>query len=245
MARQNFVGFVISQGKMNKTVKVRVMQKVYNKQLYKEYLKKKDFLVHDEANICKEGDFVRIEATRPLSARKFFSVAEIKRNKGQEFQVYQEEAKKSVAEEEAARRTDLLNRRKLYDSNDSTLYNDLSEVKMLRKPVEELTNEEREKIASLKEKYGITNWDKDFEDRELFLSDLSYLAGKLEKMRLDIKLTEKVNKLLADQESEAFKKIVEQLQLDPATKKNIVKNKVRKFLESIPVEELGKMGIHL
>ena len=38
--------------------------------------------MHDEGNLCSTGDIVRIEACRPISARKHFALAEIlqKRN---------------------------------------------------------------------------------------------------------------------------------------------------------------------
>ncbi|KAK9366479.1 hypothetical protein V1509DRAFT_629561 [Lipomyces kononenkoae] len=87
--RQNFVGLVISQGKMAKTVKVRVQIPVQNSRYKLVVNKRRDFLVHDEGDICREGDIVRIESTRPLSARKFFAVAEIKTAYGQELQKYQ------------------------------------------------------------------------------------------------------------------------------------------------------------
>ena len=38
---------------------------------------RKDYLVHDEGELCKTGDIVRIEACRPISARKHFALAEI------------------------------------------------------------------------------------------------------------------------------------------------------------------------
>jgi len=38
---------------------------------------RKDYLVHDEGELCSMGDIVRIEACRPLSARKHFAIAEI------------------------------------------------------------------------------------------------------------------------------------------------------------------------
>ncbi|KAJ8102848.1 hypothetical protein POJ06DRAFT_245803 [Lipomyces tetrasporus] len=86
--RQNFVGLVVSQGKMAKTIKVQVQIPVHNPR-YKMFInKRRDFLVHDEGEICREGDIVRIESTRPLSARKFFAVAEVKTAYGQELQKY-------------------------------------------------------------------------------------------------------------------------------------------------------------
>src|ERR1700737_2945703 len=45
---------------------------------------RKNYLVHDEGEICSQGDVVRIEAGRPLGARKHFALAEIlqRRNLG-------------------------------------------------------------------------------------------------------------------------------------------------------------------
>ncbi|KAK9318643.1 hypothetical protein V1522DRAFT_273403 [Lipomyces starkeyi] len=86
--RQNFVGLVVSQGKMAKTIKVQVQIPVHNLRYKMVINKRRDFLVHDEGDICREGDIVRIESTRPLSARKFFAVAEVKTAYGQELQKY-------------------------------------------------------------------------------------------------------------------------------------------------------------
>lgn len=114
MAKQNFVGLVVSQGKMNKTVKVRVQTKAYDKVVHKEVLKRKDYLVHDEGNICKEGDVVRIESIPKISARKYFAVAEMKVNKGQKFALYQSLAKEKVAAENEAKLQALMTRRHEY-----------------------------------------------------------------------------------------------------------------------------------
>lgn len=40
----------------------------------------KNYLAHDENETCKLGDVVRIEACRPLSKHKHFSVAEVIRS---------------------------------------------------------------------------------------------------------------------------------------------------------------------
>ncbi|KAK7205128.1 hypothetical protein BZA70DRAFT_310970 [Myxozyma melibiosi] len=88
--RQNFIGMVISQGKMRKTVKVRVQIPVMRKKLGILVNKRRDFLVHDEGELTREGDIVRIESTRPLSATKFFAIAEIKNPKGRVFEKYRE-----------------------------------------------------------------------------------------------------------------------------------------------------------
>ncbi|KTW27725.1 30S ribosomal protein S17 [Pneumocystis carinii B80] len=75
--RQNFKGIVVSSGLMNKTVKVKVIRKVLHPKVHKLITLHKNYLVHDEGSVCKNGDLVRIEACRPLSARKRFAVAEI------------------------------------------------------------------------------------------------------------------------------------------------------------------------
>ncbi|KAG5438347.1 hypothetical protein PCANB_002835 [Pneumocystis canis] len=75
--KQNFKGVVISSGLMKKTVKVRVARQVVHPKVQKIITLHKNYLVHDENSICENGDIVRIEACRPLSARKRFSVVEI------------------------------------------------------------------------------------------------------------------------------------------------------------------------
>ncbi len=70
------VGVVVSK-KMSKTVTVLVERQLRHP-LYKKIIKRrKKFLAHDEYEKCQVGDIVRIIATRPLSARKRWRVAEI------------------------------------------------------------------------------------------------------------------------------------------------------------------------
>lgn len=255
MARQNFIGFVVSQGKMDKTIKVRVLQKVFNKKVHKQFFKRKDYLVHDQANICREGDMVRIEATRPLSARKFFAVAEIKRNKGQEFIRYQSEAKDMVNQEEREKAIDFLKRRDIIDETKTdSLYNDLNEIKDLKKykNLNELSEQDQEKILKLKEKYYInTNWENDSilkesiinKENDLFETDLIKISNKLSDLNLSIKLNSKINELINDESSETFKIISNKMNITNETKKNIKKNLVKKFLKTTPNDELIKLGI--
>jgi small subunit ribosomal protein S17 len=74
--RQEKVG-VVTSNKMQKTVVVTVMRQVTHP-LYKRVVRQsKNFMAHDEKNECKVGDTVRIEETRPLSARKRWRVAKI------------------------------------------------------------------------------------------------------------------------------------------------------------------------
>jgi small subunit ribosomal protein S17 len=60
--------------KADKTVVVRVDRRVMHP-LYKKYIRSsKRYMAHDEANRFKIGDIVRIIETRPLSARKRWTV---------------------------------------------------------------------------------------------------------------------------------------------------------------------------
>lgn len=74
--RKSQVGVVTSTA-MQKTVTVAVDRLVQHA-LYKKTMRlTSKFLVHDEENVCKVGDRVRIVETRPLSARKRWRVAEV------------------------------------------------------------------------------------------------------------------------------------------------------------------------
>ena len=70
-------GVVVSAGKMDKTVVVKVVSRVKSP-IYKKVVKRtKKFKAHDEQNICGIGDTGRIMETRPLSKDKYFRVVEI------------------------------------------------------------------------------------------------------------------------------------------------------------------------
>ena len=76
MKRQEKVGIVTSN-KMQKTVVVTVERQVTHR-LYKRVVRRsRGFLAHDEKGECQMGDTVRIQETRPLSARKRWRVAQI------------------------------------------------------------------------------------------------------------------------------------------------------------------------
>ncbi len=69
-------GVVVGK-KMKKSVTVLVERQVKHR-LYKKIIKrKKRFLVHDEYEKCKVGDFVKIIETRPISKRKRWRILEI------------------------------------------------------------------------------------------------------------------------------------------------------------------------
>lgn len=73
MPRRILNGRVVSD-KADKTVVVLVERLVMHP-LYKKYIRSsKRYMAHDEANRFKVGDAVRIIETRPLSARKRWTV---------------------------------------------------------------------------------------------------------------------------------------------------------------------------
>ena len=75
MPRRVLSGRVTSD-KMDKTITVLVERRVMHP-LYKKFIRRsKKYAAHDEENICKEGDFVRIEECRPISKRKTWQVIE-------------------------------------------------------------------------------------------------------------------------------------------------------------------------
>ena len=75
MPRRVLTGRVTSD-KMDKTITVLVDRRVMHP-LYKKFIRRsKKYAAHDEANLCKIGDKVRIEECRPISKRKTWTVVE-------------------------------------------------------------------------------------------------------------------------------------------------------------------------
>ena len=78
MPRKVLSGRVVGT-KMQKTTVVEV-ERAARHRLYKKVIRSsKKYLAHDEEEACKEGDWVRIEESRPLSRRKRWRVIEIVR----------------------------------------------------------------------------------------------------------------------------------------------------------------------
>lgn len=70
------IGKVVSD-KMEKSRVILIERKVQHP-LYKKYFtKRKKVMAHDEKNISKEGDIVRIVQCRPLSKLKRWKIVEI------------------------------------------------------------------------------------------------------------------------------------------------------------------------
>lgn len=71
--RKEFVGIVTSD-KMQKSRVVKIMHFTKHKKYGKILKQYKKYKAHDENNLSKAGDKVRIEETRPLSKDKRFRV---------------------------------------------------------------------------------------------------------------------------------------------------------------------------
>lgn len=70
------VGKVVS-AKCDKTITVLVETYKNDKLYHKRVKSSKKYAVHDEANVAKVGDTVRISETRPLSKTKHFRLVEV------------------------------------------------------------------------------------------------------------------------------------------------------------------------
>ena len=74
--RKERIGTVVSD-KMDKTITVRV-ERIARHPVYDRSVKTATkFKAHDEANIAKMGDVVRIQETRPLSKTKRWRLVEV------------------------------------------------------------------------------------------------------------------------------------------------------------------------
>jgi len=74
--RRQRVGVVVS-AKMNKTISVRVTRRVPHP-VYKKIINWRSvFKAHDEKNVAKEGNRVRIVETKPISKTKRWRLAEV------------------------------------------------------------------------------------------------------------------------------------------------------------------------
>lgn len=75
MPKRILQGTVVSD-KADKTITVLVERK-FNHPLYKKIIKRsKKYAAHDENNIAKEGDIVKIEESKPISKSKTWRLIE-------------------------------------------------------------------------------------------------------------------------------------------------------------------------
>ena len=73
MPKRIMQGVVVSD-KMDKTIVVKIERKIKHP-LYKKYIRRtKKYAAHDETNVAKIGDIVRIQECRPLSKRKHWQI---------------------------------------------------------------------------------------------------------------------------------------------------------------------------
>ena len=86
MALKERLGTVISD-KMDKTVVVAVINRFPHSIYQKIVSRTTRYKAHDQENTCKIGDRVRITETRPMSATKRWTVAEVLRSANQEKEV--------------------------------------------------------------------------------------------------------------------------------------------------------------
>ena len=74
--RKTRVGRVVSD-KMDKTVVVKIETTISHPVYKRTVTQSKKFKAHDEENLCKTGDLVKIMETRPLSKDKRWRVLEV------------------------------------------------------------------------------------------------------------------------------------------------------------------------
>jgi small subunit ribosomal protein S17 len=75
---------VVTSDRPDKTIIVSVATRKTHPIYKKQYTETKKFMAHDENNEAKKGDKVIISETRPLSARKRFTLSKIAERAGVE-----------------------------------------------------------------------------------------------------------------------------------------------------------------
>ena len=68
---------IVDSTKMDKTIVVRVVDRVRHPLYDKTLQRTKKLYVHDETNDAREGDRVRVAETRPLSKTKRWRLVEV------------------------------------------------------------------------------------------------------------------------------------------------------------------------
>lgn len=76
LSKKTMTGVVVSN-KMDKTIVVKVERRFAHPVFKKVVKTTKKYKVHDENNECVEGDFIRIQETRPLSKEKRWRLIDI------------------------------------------------------------------------------------------------------------------------------------------------------------------------
>lgn len=223
MARQSFTGLVISQGKMSKTIKVRVKKIKYNRVVHKDIVEYKDFMVHDELNKCQEGDVVRIQYVRPLSAKKRFAVAEIMKYKGTEWMKYQADAPQQVAQEELTKlqqyTQERLERHRLAGGDPQ-----VEELELLQRHFA-WGGQNSKKVEEIQQKYGISSWPPTDKVIEL---EPTKLKAQLNELNIEIETATfiPVARQMLEQTPEKADEMLSTAGHDPATMKSSIKRNI-------------------
>ena len=76
VSKKTMTGVVVGN-KMDKTIVVKVERRFAHPVFKKVVKTTKKYKVHDENNECVEGDFIRIQETRPLSKEKRWRLIDI------------------------------------------------------------------------------------------------------------------------------------------------------------------------
>lgn len=76
MTKKQRIGVVVSN-KAKKTIIVAIQIRFQHSKYLKTLIQTKRYMVHDEENKAKSGDFVLIEESRPISKRKRWILKEI------------------------------------------------------------------------------------------------------------------------------------------------------------------------
>jgi len=89
---------IVTSDKPDKTIVISVVTRKTHPLYKKQYTLNTKFMAHDEKNEAKVGDLVSISETRPLSARKRYSLVKVLDKAGAHFE--ESDATADVPEEE-------------------------------------------------------------------------------------------------------------------------------------------------
>lgn len=232
---KNLTGLVVSQGKLSKTVKVRIQTKSYDKRIQKDVLHRKDYLVHDEGELCREGDIVRIQQIPKISARKLFAIAEIKSNVGQKFAEYEVLAKEKIAQEEEEKLREFVEQKEEYKS----LVDKIEDLRKLDTIASKVASSEDKKslidqIEEIKSRYSIDTWPstKHVLPLDLTAKVHEFNAKSVELSEIDVRIA-KFNQIKEDIFESKYDSIRNEIlkSMNSTTNsKSTSKNIIRKFL---------------
>lgn len=77
MNSRKIIEGIVSSNKMQKSITIQETRSVLDPKYKKRVKKTKKYMAHDEKNVAKIGDLVRIEESRPLSKKKRWTLLEV------------------------------------------------------------------------------------------------------------------------------------------------------------------------